>query len=60
MTFNEAVKCYENNTLVKEEGLAYYVVGVNHMKSTVTLKSATGNPYFAVPKETIPSKLTKA
>lgn len=60
MTFQEACECYENNTLVKEEGLAYYVVGVNRMKETVTLKTATGNPYFAIPKETIPNKLTKA
>lgn len=60
MTFNEAVKCYKNNTIVKEDGLAYYIIEINRMKETVKIKTATGNPFFAIAHETIPSKLTEA
>ena len=60
MTFNEAVKCYENNTMVKEDGMFYYIIGINRMKETVKVKTATGNPFFAMAHETISSKLTKA
>ena len=60
MTFNEAVKCYENNTMVKEDGIFYYIIEINRMKETFKVKTATGNPFFAMAHETISSKLTKA
>lgn len=60
MTFNEAVKCYENNTMVKEDGMVYYIIEINRMKETVKVKTATGNPFFAMARETVPSKLVRA